>query len=184
MADRSLKLIVPQSFAVVSSLFGTALETVALALGHTLGLEYLPAGPYTLVFSILYNFDKTVPASYIFKLFGFSFTSKSLLYLLSLQLVFAQTPNSVISATCGLLAGALYCSNVLGSQQWRIPVWLQRIGGKVLSPLLASGRPHRRSARTSLEDSDTPSTARREDTIPRGAATSRQGAISEVVQTL
>ena len=173
-----------QSFAIVSSLFGTALEVVALALGHTLGLEYLPAGPYTVVFSILYNFDKTVPASYIFKLFGFSFTSKSLLYLLSLQLVFAQTPNSIVSAVCGVVAGALYRNNALGSQQWRIPIWLQRLGGKALSPLLASSRPSRRSARTSLEDSDTTSSSRREEPTPRAAATARQGAISEVVQTL
>lgn len=156
---------------------------MALALGSSLGLDYLPAGPYTLVFSILYNFDKTVPASYIFKLFGMSFTSKSLLYLLSLQLVFAQSPNSIVSALCGLIAGALYRSNVLGSQQWRIPTWLQKLGGRALGPLLASGRPHRRSARTSLEVSDTPST-RREDPTPRAAATARQGAISEVVQTL
>jgi len=171
------------SFAIVSSLFGTAIETAALALGHTFGLEYLPAGPYTLVFSILYNFDKTVPASYIFKLFGFSFSSKSLLYLLSLQLIFAQTPNSVVSAVCGLIAGALYRGNVLGSQQWRIPAWLQKVGSKALSPLLASSRPSRRSARTSLEDSDAPTSSRRDEPTPRASASARQGAISEVVQT-
>ena len=117
-----------------------------------------------------------------------TFSGKSLVYLGSLQLVFSQPPNSMVSAACGLLAGALYRANFLGARQWRVPAWTQRLGSKLLMPLLASGRVPRRSTRTSLEDSDSgpasvPRPSAGTGTI-RGTTTARQGAISEVVQTL
>ena len=147
--------------------------------------SYLPAGPYTLVFSLLYHYDRCVPSSYVYKIFGFSFSSKSLLYLLSLALVFAQPPNSVISAACGIAAGALYRGNAFGCGQWRIPLFLQKAGSRLFMPLLETSRMPRRSTRTSLEDSEGSSQAiQQTPTNPRAAATARQGAISEVVQTL
>lgn len=175
------------SFAIISSIIGTALEVGALFLLHGVGLSTLPAGPYSLVFAVLYNYDRVVPATYIFKLFGATFSGKSLVYLAALQLVFSQPPNSMVSAACGLLAGALYRANFLGARQWRVPPWTQRLGSRLLMPLLASGRVPRRSTRTSLEDSDSgPASMPRPSagTGPaRGTTTARQGAISEVVQT-
>ncbi|CAD6569317.1 MAG: hypothetical protein CYPHOPRED_003281 [Cyphobasidiales sp. Tagirdzhanova-0007] len=182
--ERRLGTVKFVSFALVSSFIGTTLEVVALTLGRRLGLDYLPAGPYTLVFSLLYHYDRCVPSSYVYKIFGFSFSSKSLLYLLSLALVFAQPPNSVISAACGIAAGALYRGNAFGCGQWRIPLFLQKAGSRLFMPLLETSRMPRRSTRTSLEDSEGSSQAiQQTPTNPRAAATARQGAISEVVQT-
>lgn len=127
-----------------------------------------------------------MPSAYVYKIFGLSLSSKSLLYLLAAQLFFAQPPKSIVSAVCGLLAGLLYTNNFLGSQQWRFPKLVQRIAARIFSPLLTSERMPRRSTRTSLDDVEFPQhDAPRQAAIPRptGAA-ARQGAISEVVQTL
>lgn len=175
------------SFAIVTSLFGTALEVASLVLFRYLniGVISLPAGPFTFIFALLYNYSRSVPSSYTYRVFGASFNSKSLLYLLSAQLVFASPPNSIVSAVCGILAGMLYRSNVLGSRSWRIPQWVQRLGKTYLSPLLESRMP-RRSARTSLDDTDAPASSSRPTAGPSGQAggAARQGAIAEVVQTL
>lgn len=127
-----------------------------------------------------------MPSNYTYKIFGASFNSKSLLYLLSTQLVFALPPNSIVSAVCGILAGVLYRNNILGSRTWRIPKWVQRLGKTYLSPLLESRMP-RRSARTTLDDIDPPASSIRPvpgTTAAQAGATARQGAIAEVVQTL
>ena len=131
---------------------------------------------------MLYNSSRSVPASYTYKVFGASFSSKSVNYLLSLLLVFAMPPNSIVSAVCGLAAGALYRANFLGSRQWRIPVWMQALGRKAIMPALATTRMPRRSTRATLDDA--PSTGTPSAQPPRAATTARQGAISEVVQTL
>lgn len=176
------------SFALITTFFGTALEVASLALFRyfDIGIVSLPAGPFTFVFALLYNFSRSVPSSYIYKVFGASFTSKSLLYLLATQLVFASPPNSIISAACGILAGMLYRSNVLGSRTWRVPQWMQRLGKTYISPMLDSGRMPRRSTRTSLDDMDPPAGTSRPTagTTAAPGAPARQGAIAEVVQTL
>ncbi|KAK9897263.1 hypothetical protein P389DRAFT_55154 [Cystobasidium minutum MCA 4210] len=178
------------SFALVTTFFGTAFEVLSLSLFRYLNIAIvsLPAGPFTFIFALLYNYSKSVPSSYTYKVFGLSFNSKSLLYLLAAQLAFAMPPNSLVTAACGILAGVLYRSNILGSRSWRIPQWLQRLGKTYLSPLLDSGRMPRRSARTTLDDADpAPGTSR----LPSGTATQngggraqpRQGAMAEVMQT-
>ena len=144
--------------------------------------SYLPAGPYTLVFSILYNYSRSVPTAYTYKVFGIQFSSKSLTYILSLLLVFAVPPNSIVSAVCGVLAGMMYRANVLGSRQWRVPKWVRKLSTRFLAPSLASTSIPRRSTRTALRPDRTEAAPR-----PRGPLTpgpTRQGAISEVMQTL
>ena len=144
--------------------------------------SYLPAGPYTLVFSILYNYSRSVPTAYTYKVFGVQFSSKSLTYILSLLLVFAVPPNSIVSAACGVLAGMMYRANVLGSRQWRVPKWVRKLSTRFLAPSLASTSIPRRSTRTALRPDRTEAAPR-----PRGPLTpgpTRQGAISEVMQTL
>jgi membrane associated rhomboid family serine protease len=177
------------SFALVSTFFGTALEVASLTLLRALGvgIESLPAGPFTFIFALLFNYSRSVPSSYTYKVFGASFTSKSLLYLLSAQLAFASPPNSLVSAGCGVLAGIMYRSNILGSRTWRIPQWVQKLGRNYLTPLLGSSRMPRRSARTSLEDSENIPGAGRSTpgpAAPRPGAAPTPGAIAEVVQTL
>lgn len=175
----------------MTTFFGTALEVLSLTLFKYLdvGIVSLPAGPFTFIFALLYNYSKSVPSSYTYKVFGLSFNSKSLVYLLSAQLAFAAPPNSLVSAGCGLLAGMLYRSNVLGSRSWRIPQWLQGLGKTYLSPLLDSGRMPRRSARTTLDDVDPAPGASRPTAAAAAQAggappPTRQGAMAEVMQTL
>jgi hypothetical protein len=66
-----------------------------------------------------------------------------------------------------------------------VPAVLQKGCKKILGPLLETDRIPRRSTRTALDDIELPAQGiSPASTTPRAGATARQGAISEVVQTL
>jgi hypothetical protein len=81
----SVRTYLPQSFAVVSLLVSTILEFSSLLLFHRVGLNYISAGPATLIFSILYQYWRIFPSSYHFRIFGLPLNNKSFLYILVLQ---------------------------------------------------------------------------------------------------
>ncbi|KAJ7688690.1 hypothetical protein B0H17DRAFT_650180 [Mycena rosella] len=49
------------SFAVISTVLATLLEFAALILFHRAGLNYIPSGPSTLIFNIIYQYSRIVP---------------------------------------------------------------------------------------------------------------------------
>ena len=69
----------------VSALLSTTLEFLSLILFHRVGLNYIAMGPAPLVFSMLYQYARIVPSAYNFRIFGVPLNSKSLLYILALQ---------------------------------------------------------------------------------------------------
>jgi hypothetical protein len=74
-----------KSFAVVSLLVATLLEFVSLLILHRFGLNTIPSGPTTLIFSIIYQYSRMVPESYELRIFGVPLNNKSFIYAPALQ---------------------------------------------------------------------------------------------------
>ena len=86
-----------------------------------------------------------MPTTYHFRLFGLELSNQLWTHLLALQLLCSQPPRSLLSAGCGLAAGALYRADVLGSRRWRVPRHLARVAHALATPLLGQdgGAPRR-----------------------------------------
>lgn len=69
----------------MSTVLGTLLEFISLILFHRLGLNYIPSGPTTLIFSALYQYWRIVPWVYQFRVFGVTLNNKSFIYVVALQ---------------------------------------------------------------------------------------------------
>lgn len=102
-----------------------------LSLGY---VNYLPAGPTAIAFAILAQFHAAVPYAYRYRISGSTtadlagrgaiLTSKSVSYLLPLQLAASQLPGSAVAAGIGWLVGYAYRLDMLpGASAWRIPFW-------------------------------------------------------------
>ncbi|KAG9070750.1 hypothetical protein KI688_008290 [Linnemannia hyalina] len=147
--------------------------------GSPLGLNVLPAGPYGVLFAALYQFYRVIPTMYEFKVFGIAFTDKVFMYALATQLILSHMPGSLASAVCGLLAGAIYRSDMAGTRRWRFPEPIKRLAIKLLLPIFSSS-PAIRSTATTFENrsssssrtSDRPAQAMREylDVLSTGGA--------------
>jgi hypothetical protein len=77
-----------QSFVFVSILLNTVLEFSALLLLHRIGINDFTNGPVALVYAILYQYSRIVPAAYNYRIFGVPLTNKSTAYVLALQVRF------------------------------------------------------------------------------------------------
>ncbi|KAG0213934.1 hypothetical protein BGX28_003112 [Mortierella sp. GBA30] len=165
------------SFIFVSAVLCTFLNIAVLVTGTALGLNILPAGPYGVIFSALYQFYSLIPVMYEFKILGVAFTDKVYMYVLALQLLVPHMPSSIASAACGLLAGAIYRSDLAGTKRWRFPKPIVRLAERFLLPLFTSS-PAIRSTATTFENrfqaraSDRPAQAVREylDVLSTGGA--------------
>ncbi|KAF8532147.1 hypothetical protein JB92DRAFT_2689663 [Gautieria morchelliformis] len=73
------------SFITVSALVSSTLSFMTLLAFHRLDINYLPAGPTSILFSILYQFYRLVPSAYTFQIFALKVSNKSFLYILALQ---------------------------------------------------------------------------------------------------
>ncbi|KAJ3835041.1 hypothetical protein F5878DRAFT_664230 [Lentinula raphanica] len=162
------------SFLVVSTLLSTLLEFISLLLFHRIGLNHLSSGPLTLVFSILYQYSRIIPPIYEFRVFGVSFSNKTFIYVLALQLAVARLPGSGAAALIGILAGQIYRSDLINVKSYRLGYTIVNLSTRFLNPLLGSNRPPRRSNRAF------PDTSRR-GTGPRQANSVAQN--DEVVTT-
>ncbi|KAJ7055015.1 hypothetical protein C8F01DRAFT_1211684 [Mycena amicta] len=135
------------SFAVISTLLSTVLEFLSLVLLHRTGLNHIPSGPSTLIFSIIYQYARIVPSAYDLRIFGLPLTNKSFTYIFALQLALAHLPGSLAAAVLGIMAGQLYRSDLTTLKSYRLPSAAVSFGRKYLIPLLGSLRPARRSNR-------------------------------------
>ncbi|KAH8118396.1 hypothetical protein DFH11DRAFT_1502788 [Phellopilus nigrolimitatus] len=140
------------SFSLASVLTSTILELGALLFFNRLGLNVLPSGPITLVFSILHQFSRLVPHAYTFRIFGVTVTNKVFMYIIALQLALSQPPGSIAAAVIGILSGQLYRSDVLGLKAFRLPHSVQRLSSRFLLPLIGSTKPPRRTNRAFPEE--------------------------------
>ncbi|KAJ7368970.1 hypothetical protein DFH08DRAFT_832819 [Mycena albidolilacea] len=148
------------SFAVITTLLATLFEFISLLLFHRAGLNYIPSGPATLIFSIIYQYHRIVPSAYSFRIFGLPLTNKAFTYIFALQLALGHLPGSAAAALIGLLAGQIYRSDLANLKGYRIPPWLASFASQFTLPLLGSLRPARRSNRALPDEVDPDNTAR------------------------
>ncbi|KAF7335313.1 DSC E3 ubiquitin ligase complex subunit 2 [Mycena sanguinolenta] len=153
------------SFAVVTTLLATLLELIFLILFHRTGLNYIPSGPATLIFSLIYQYHRIVPSAYSFRIFGLPLTNKGFTYVFALQLAIGYLPGSAAAALIGLLAGQIYRSDLANLKGYRIPPWLASFASQYILPLLGSLRPARRSNRALPDDLDSDNTRPQNDEV-------------------
>ncbi|KAL7749478.1 hypothetical protein RI367_005032 [Sorochytrium milnesiophthora] len=134
------------AFLTVTTTLTTLLEIGVLVAFHSLGWRMVPSGPYGVIFASLYMYQNEVPVTDRFRLLGIAFSQKSFVYLMAIQLLASQYPNSLVSAACGFLAGAMYAADVGRIRRWRYPAALQRFAGRYLLPALQSAPPPRSGA--------------------------------------
>jgi hypothetical protein len=160
-----------QSFTIISTLLATLLEFLSLILLHRAGLNYIPSGPSTLIFSIIYQHHRIVPSAYNFRIFGLPLTNKSFTYIFALQVclffyclgthskhIFSQLaighlPGSAAAALIGIFTGQIYRSDLANLKGYRIPPWLASFASQFILPLIGSLRPARRSNRALPDES-------------------------------
>ncbi|KAF7722722.1 hypothetical protein EC973_002815 [Apophysomyces ossiformis] len=126
------------AFVFLALLISTFLELGILVSAAKLGLRSIPGGPYALIFAMLYQYHRIVPITYRFRIFGITFNDKMFVYILALQIFLSQFFTTIAPCSCGLMAGALYRSDIGSIKQWRFPVNLQSLAKRFLKPLLAS----------------------------------------------
>ncbi|KAG6891319.1 hypothetical protein C0992_009200 [Termitomyces sp. T32_za158] len=142
----------PQSFTLVSTALASLLELASLILFHPAGLNTIPTGPTALVFSILYQYSRIVPATYTYRVFGLPLNNKSLLYLLAAQTALSRPPGSLAIAAIGILAGSIYRSDLATLKSYRLPPLVVHLATRFLLPLVGALRPPRRSNRALPDD--------------------------------
>ncbi|KAJ4371472.1 hypothetical protein N0V83_004689 [Neocucurbitaria cava] len=108
-------------------------------------INYLPAGPTSILFALLANYYAAIPYTYRYKISpwaqsssqsntqaistlwsrSLTLTSKSLSYLPPLQLALSQFPGSLLAAAVGWVVGTAYRRDLLpGAARWRVPGWM------------------------------------------------------------
>ncbi|KAH9864148.1 hypothetical protein J1614_010082 [Plenodomus biglobosus] len=114
-------------------------------------INYLPAGPTSILFALLANYYAAIPYTYRYKLSpwaasqspspsqpqsntqaasrlwqrNLTLSSKSLSYLPPLQLALSQFPGSLLAASVGWAVGTAYRRDLLpGAARWRVPGWV------------------------------------------------------------
>jgi hypothetical protein len=73
-----------------------------------------------LIFASFVPFFFDIPISTRFKVFGARFSDKSFVYLAGLQLLLSSWKRSLVPGICGVIAGFIYKSNVLGIRRVKV----------------------------------------------------------------
>ncbi|KAG2226966.1 hypothetical protein INT45_006373 [Circinella minor] len=150
------------AFVFITLGISTFLELGALVSGARLGFRRIPGGPYALIFSMLYQYHRIIPATYRFRIFGATLNDKMFLYAPALQILISQSFATIVPCICGLMAGALYRSDVGNIKKWRFPKHVQRVALRMSDASLASS-PTPRSSTTM------PTTARSSEILTTAA---------------
>ncbi|OCF39893.1 hypothetical protein I317_06330 [Kwoniella heveanensis CBS 569] len=152
------------SFILVSSLLSTLFASVIIVLLHSVGLNSIPAGPYGVIFSLLWQQYRIFPSLYHFRVLGIEFSSKAFNWILASQLVLSNPPSSILISLCGLVAGYIYRTDTLfplpslsisrrrlltrrSLKSYRIPLSLHLLLARLFTPLAEGSHPPRRSQR-------------------------------------
>ncbi|CAG8602215.1 11254_t:CDS:2 [Ambispora gerdemannii] len=131
------------AFLFASSAISTILELGALWAGKSFGLNYIPGGPYAMIFAGLYQYQRVVPSTPLFTFLGVTISSKIIVYSLGLQLLVFHYPSSSVAALCGIIAAALYQNENLGLKKWRPPGFLSQFASRFILPLLSTNSTRR-----------------------------------------
>ncbi|CAE6404828.1 unnamed protein product [Rhizoctonia solani] len=125
------------SFLVAAASVSTLLNFSSLVALHHFGLNYIPAGPFAILFAILYQYERVVPAAYNFRILGIAMSNKTFTYLTVFPMIISHTPGSVLVALTGLATGALYRSDITNLKAYRAPPWFV----SAISSLVGASRP-------------------------------------------
>ncbi|KAG2174797.1 hypothetical protein INT43_005859 [Umbelopsis isabellina] len=136
------------AFIAISWVLSTLLEIGALVMLSKLGLRSIPAGPFAILFAMLYQYHRIIPSTYKFKIFGATLSDKMYIYVIATHLMLSQSLATLAPALCGLFAGALYRSDIVGIKRWRFPRVLSSFASRVVLPLIASAPAARSTATT------------------------------------
>ncbi|ORY56092.1 uncharacterized protein BCR38DRAFT_451432 [Pseudomassariella vexata] len=130
------------SFIIVTFLITSICTPTFLTLGLrplTFGFfNYLPAGPTPTIFGILAQYHAMIPHMYKYRLAtsaspptneqfqGLTFSNKSYIYLLAVQLALFQWPGSLLGALMGWILGYAWRVEALPPSltKWRLPGWM------------------------------------------------------------
>ncbi|TCD67515.1 hypothetical protein EIP91_012320 [Steccherinum ochraceum] len=154
--ERTFGSIKFASFLSLSLVINTLLEFTTMLVLRIFPLfgtsfNYIPAGPLSFVFSIVYQYLRIIPHAYQFKVFGISMSDKIWTYALALQLALSYAPATFLPMSLGLLTGYVYRSDVLPLKGWRVSHKLVRITRQWVAPLLGEERAIRRTNRVLLQ---------------------------------
>ncbi|KIL70342.1 hypothetical protein M378DRAFT_156458 [Amanita muscaria Koide BX008] len=151
LVERQFGSVKYASFAVITILLGTMFEFVSLILFHRYGLNHIAMGPSVLIFSLLYQYSRIVPAAYNFRIFGIPLSNKNMPYLLAAQLAISRLPGSAAVALIGILTGQLYRSDLANFKSYRLPPSVVGFAARYILPLVGDARPPHRSNRAMPE---------------------------------
>ncbi|WRT66988.1 uncharacterized protein IL334_003954 [Kwoniella shivajii] len=159
------------SFILVSTLLSTFLACISILVGYQFGLNSIPAGPYGIIFSLLWQQYRIFPSLYHFRVLGIDFSSKVFNWILASQLISSNPPSSILISLLGLLTGYIYRTDTLiplpslsisrrrllvrrPLKTYRIPLSLHQLLSRLFSPIVGSSLPPRRSQRVLPGQSD------------------------------
>ncbi|ORX66643.1 hypothetical protein DL89DRAFT_216466, partial [Linderina pennispora] len=133
------------SFLFVTALVGQTLQVVLLFLlaMRTTGQRFniVAAGPYSLIFAVLYQFHVLVPAKYRIRVFGMELSDKWTVYAVALHLFVLRLPQTVVPALAGVLASMVYSADIGGLKRWRFPQWMSSMARRWVLPVVTSAQP-------------------------------------------
>ncbi|RWS13588.1 Ubiquitin-associated domain-containing protein 2-like protein [Dinothrombium tinctorium] len=142
--SRFLFFSIRQSYLFANFIIATSFELITVSvLKHfnVSGLEYLPSGPFSIIFPLFINYLLDIPKVTQTHILGIPVTGKSLTYVLGLQ-VLSSSRGSLICSVCGLLAGIICRFNVLNVCNYlKIPKSVATVCEKLFAWLLASNPP-------------------------------------------
>ncbi|KAL9554877.1 hypothetical protein MBANPS3_002620 [Mucor bainieri] len=148
----------------ISFVASTLLQTSVLAVGSRYGFKSIASGSYAILFSILYQYQKMIPASYQVNILGATLSDKIYVYAAATQyeavyptdtsqqqLLLSNSSSSVIPSVCGLVVGALY-DTTASLKQWRFPKWTRSFTTKYILPVLATNNKKKSSTAVRTPD--------------------------------
>jgi len=146
VAQSFILLVLPYTLILPPLLLGLVLRPLTFG-----NINYLPAGPTALLFALLAQYHAAIPSIYRYRVGAtasppraattstsggaaahftalrdgtITMTSKTLSYLLPLQLALSQFPSSILPAAVGWAVGYAYRNDVLPATTWRLPAWM------------------------------------------------------------
>lgn len=109
--------------------------------------NHIPAGPISMVFTMLYQYFRLIPHAYQFKIFGLGMSDKVWVYAIAAQLLITRIPATILPAAVGIMTGMMYRSDLLQLKSWRISHRLVVQVQTWIKPLLGEDRSVRRTNR-------------------------------------
>ncbi|ORX57449.1 hypothetical protein DM01DRAFT_1406016 [Hesseltinella vesiculosa] len=120
--------------------FSAVLSMIFYQILDTCGLPII-TGPMTMIFALLYQFHRLVPATSPQKIWHFTATDKSVVYLGAAQFLSFHAPASLLPAIAGWLSGAVYSANIGNISRWRFPQAIRSLASRYLLPFLGTSGP-------------------------------------------